>query len=184
MVVCDSNANFIAVDVRWPGKAHDARVWRASDVNVSLQTGFAGDRYLLGDSAYPIRTYLMKPYPRAEAANDATKRNFNTVVKEDRVLIENCIGQWKCRFQMLRIPLRLDMEIVPKFILATAILHNVGKYLNDNHDPEPDFKDDEESDDEYDDNSPNTSATAIRTAGQTKRDTIAALLLLSSGNRA
>ena len=67
MVVCDSNANFIAVDVRWPGKAHDARVWRASDVNVSLQTGFAGDRYLLGDSAYPITTYLMKPYPRLKS---------------------------------------------------------------------------------------------------------------------
>ena len=68
MVVCYSNANYIAIDVRWPGKAHDARVWRASDVNVSLQTGFAGDKYLLGDSDYPISTYLMKPYSRAETA--------------------------------------------------------------------------------------------------------------------
>ena len=118
-----------------------------------------------------------------------TKRNFNTVVKEDRVLVENCIGQWKCRFQMLRIPLRLDMEIVPKNILATSSLHNVGKYLNDNHDPEPDFKDEEEPGDKYDGNPTNiggnASAAAIRTAGQTKRDAIiVALLMLSSGNGA
>ena len=65
------------------------------------------------------------------------------------------------------------MEIVPKFILATSSLHNVGKYLNDNHDPEPDFN-----------IGGNASAAAIRTAGQTKRDAIVALLMLSSGNGA
>ena len=68
----------------------------------------------------------------------------------DHFLGNGATVRWKCRFQMLRIALRLDMEIVPKFILATSILHIVGKYLNDNYDPEPDFKDEEEPGDEYD----------------------------------
>ena len=70
----------------------------------------------------------------------------------------------------------------------TPILHNVGKYLNNDHDPEPDIKDEEEPGDEYDDYptniGENSSAAAIKTVGQTKRDAIAALIMLSSRNGA
>ena len=52
---------------------------------------------------------------------------------------------------MLRVPIKISIDLVPKFILATAILHNVGKHLNDTYDADSDFVDDdggEDSDDE------------------------------------
>ena len=133
MVICNSDGEFIAVCAKWPGRAHDARVWRNSAVFIKLSTGYTGDKYFIADSAYPISRHLLKPYSTQEAAAAPVKQHFNNVLTKDRVLIENVIGQWKCRFQMLRVALRLSLELVPKFILATAILHNIGKYLNDNY---------------------------------------------------
>ena len=175
MVICNSDEEFIAVCAKWPGRAHDAKVWRNSTVFNLLSTGYTGDKYLIADSAYPISRQLLKPYSSQEAAVDPVKQNFNNVLTKDRVLIENVIGQWKCRFQMLRVQLRLSLELVPKFILASAILHNVGKYLNDDFEPDPDFEDDDGGDDEDGQQLPGdgTSQAAVRRAGQAKRDAIA-----------
>ena len=79
MLVCSADCKFIAVDARWPGRAHDARVWRTSDVHARQTNGVSGDKYLIGDSASPISTHLLKPFTQQEAANDQVKRNFNKV---------------------------------------------------------------------------------------------------------
>ena len=85
----------------------------------------------------------MKPYSQADAAQDPVKRNFNNILSEERVIIENVFGQITSRFQMLRTPIRIDIEMVPKFIIACCVVHNVGKYLDDNwRDDETDEKDD------------------------------------------
>ena len=49
MLVCSADCKFIAVDARWLGRAHDARVWRTSDVHARLTNGVSGDKYLIGD---------------------------------------------------------------------------------------------------------------------------------------
>ena len=84
---------------------------------------------------------------------------------------------------MLRVPIRISLDLVPKFILATAILHNVGKHLNDTYDANSDFEDDDggEDSDNEDGYQPtnttgSTSQAAIRRDGQARRDAVAALL--------
>ena len=76
--------------------------------------------------------------------------------------------------------MRLSLELVPKFILATAILHNIGKYLNDNYEPDPGFKDDDDGGDDDDDGQQvipdGSSQAAVRRAGQSRRDTVALVL--------
>ena len=47
MVVCSADERFIHADVRWPGKAHDARVCRNSAVETVMSTGVSGNRYLI-----------------------------------------------------------------------------------------------------------------------------------------
>ena len=113
------------------GSVHDARIWRNSAVNTLLCTGIAGNKLLIGDSAYPISTYLCKPYPQSEANTNPVKKNFNSILSEERIVIEHVFGQLKSRFQMLRTLLRIAITLVPKFIVACCVLHNVGKYLND-----------------------------------------------------
>ena len=178
--ICDADYRIMDVNAAWPGSVHDARVWRNSGVFRLMQTGVAGDKLLLGDSAYPISSFMMKPFTEAEAAVDPVKRRFNTYLTKDRVLVENTFGQLKSRFQMLRVPLRIDLAMVPKFILACCILHNVGKDINDNF--EDDGNEDNDGDNFDPDDTPDSSANlpsgaaAMRASGMIKRDQIASML--------
>ena len=179
-VICNAKYEITHVDANWPGSVHDARIWRNSDPLNNLMTGISGDKLLIGDSAYPLSPYLMKPYSQADAAQDPVKRNFNNILSEERVIIENVFGQITSRFQMLRTPIRIDIEMVPKFIIACCVLHNVGKYLDDNwRDDETDEKDDVgdyDPDVVSDPSQVPSSAAAIRTAGQTRREEIASTI--------
>ena len=78
----------------------------------------------------------MKPFPVVEAAVDPANRAYNDVLTSERSTIEHSLGQLKIRFQMLTVPIRVDIEMVPKFILACCILHNAGKYIGDDWEDE------------------------------------------------
>ena len=131
---------------------------------------------MLADSGYGITPYLMVPFTQAQSAADPVKRRYNYILSRDRVVIENTIGQLKCRFQMLRVPLRIHLEQAPKLILAGCILHNVGEFLNDTFEDDPDYHDDDNEDEDDDGQALPTGATAVRIAGQNKRDQISAIL--------
>jgi hypothetical protein len=78
--------------VRWPGRINDARVFEASLLKQLMEGGNRG--VLLGDSAYPLREYMLTPYknPRPGA-----QEAFNSAHKETRSLIERDIGVIKQR---------------------------------------------------------------------------------------
>ena len=98
------------VDASWPGKVHDARIWRNSAAYRTLSTGVSGRCLLIGDSAYTLSPFLMKPFPAAQTATDPAKKAFNDVLTSDRSTIEHSFGQVKSRFQMLRVPNRSTVQ--------------------------------------------------------------------------
>ncbi len=119
---------FTSVDVGHPGKDHDACVFRASDLwfenGERIESLFALPEYhLVGDAAYPIKCYLLKPF--RECGNlTAGQRTFNHKLSCVRVVAEHAIGRWKGRFKRLRFvdcrsPVKARM-----IIAATAVLHN------------------------------------------------------------
>ena len=62
-MVCDSNKKFIDISAGWPGSMHDARIFDMSSISGVLERRLDGtDFHLLGDSAYPGSTRLLKPY--------------------------------------------------------------------------------------------------------------------------
>lgn len=62
-VVCDSEDKFINVVARWPGATHDSRILRNSSVWESFESGFYEQgTYILGDSGYPCKDWLLTPY--------------------------------------------------------------------------------------------------------------------------
>ena len=63
---------------------------------------------------------------------------------------------------MLRVPIRISLDLVPKFILATATLHNVGKHLNDTYDADSDFEDDDGGEDSDNEDGYQPTNTALQ----------------------
>ena len=176
-IICDGQYRILDAYIARPGSVHDARVWRNSPVKAFMDSGISGDKLILADSGYGIAPYLMTPYPRAESATDPIKSRFNTALSHDRVVVENTLGQLKNQFQMLRVTIRLSLEEVPKFILACCILHNVGIHLGDVFEDDPDLEGDYVTGDDGQGVIPSgAGASAVRAAGQTKRDQIAAIL--------
>ncbi|CAM4633405.1 unnamed protein product [Caretta caretta] len=82
----DHKGHFTDIDMGWPGKVHDARIFRNSGLFEQLQEGTyfpdqkitVGDVempiVILGDPAYPLMPWLMKPYT---GTLDSSKEQFN-----------------------------------------------------------------------------------------------------------
>ena len=73
--VADHNYCFIDVSIRWPGSAHDTRMFSSSNLFQSLRNGTIPQCRkvtvdgqpevpicILGDTAYPVLPYLMKEF--------------------------------------------------------------------------------------------------------------------------
>lgn len=86
--------------------------------------------HLIGDSAYPIRDYLLTPY-RDYGNLTIPQQRYNNKLCTTRVLIENAFGLLKARFRQL---IRLDYHSVKKmsvFIISCCVLHNLCIDLQD-----------------------------------------------------
>ena len=60
MAMCNASLVFTTLVVNWGGSAHDSRIFNSSRLCQALQDGqYRG--FLLGDSAYPLRSYLLTP---------------------------------------------------------------------------------------------------------------------------
>ena len=100
--VADGGKRFLDVAAGFPGSMHDSRVLRNSSLyrritNNELLLGptvrVAGREIrpvLLGDSAYPLSTWLLKPYH--EGTNDPEEINFNKELSRARVSVECAFG--------------------------------------------------------------------------------------------
>lgn len=76
--MCDTECHFINVVAGWPGRAHDARVFRVliiggmvinrtlvpeDQVLSKVINGKILELFLIGEPAYPFSKHLMKDYP-------------------------------------------------------------------------------------------------------------------------
>ncbi|XP_046811840.1 putative nuclease HARBI1 [Lucilia cuprina] len=108
--ICDSKLRFLDVYTEVPSK--------------ELQNLCAPNYHLLGDSAYPLREYLLTPFRDYGNLSDSEK-NYNLKFCQSRVKIENAFGVLKSRFRQL---MRLDfhnVETMAQFVIATCVLHNI-----------------------------------------------------------
>ena len=120
----------ISFVIRWPGEAHDARVWSKSPLcedltdlcymeNKRLDETF----HILGDSAYPLSNHLITLY-RVRQDMTLAQKKFNTNLASKRSVIEHAFGLLGLRFlRLMKLKVKsLDKRI--KCIVSSCVLHN------------------------------------------------------------
>lgn len=137
--ICDSNCLFQDVVCRWPGSTHDSQIFSNSYIRARFERGDFEDYTLVGDSGYAIKNYLITPL-----SNPVTRQEqlFNESQIRTRNCIERTFGQWKRRFPILAFGIRLKVEKVEAVVIATAVLENIAKLLNE---PDPPNNEEEEA---------------------------------------
>ncbi|XP_064605786.1 uncharacterized protein LOC135470681 [Liolophura sinensis] len=138
------DCNYLIRDVciGWPGKVHDARVLANSEMYRLGQSGklFANETckiqgtdvpvVILGDPAYPLLPWLMKPYAETARTSPAQYR-FNYTLSRNRMVVENVFGRLKGRWRRLLKGMDFSVQSVPIIISACCILHNFGETEGD-----------------------------------------------------
>ena len=66
--------------------------------------------FIIGDDAFPLRTWLMKPFSRRNLEND--QRIFNYRLSRARRIVENAFGILANIFQCLRTTMRQQPKTV------------------------------------------------------------------------
>lgn len=144
----DSNYRFVDIFVGWPAKVHDARVFKNSPLfshccartflPLQLSRVISGVRVpplIVGDSAYALSDWLMKPY--TDNGNLTREQvNFNKILSMTRVVVENAYGRLKGRFRSIAKRLDLNVETVCLVIAACCVLHNFCEVMGEDFNEE------------------------------------------------
>ena len=142
MAVVNANYEFVYVDFGTNKRISDGGVFANSTLCSRLQEGTAGlpeDEQLpgshrtlpfvfVGDDAFPLRRYFMKPYPFRD--QDDKQRIFSYRLSRARRMVENAFGIMANKFRIFLSAINLEPEKEEKIVLACTALHN---YLRREH---------------------------------------------------
>jgi len=123
--VCDASLIFQDVVAKWPGSHHDSFIMDMSALHDRFEDGEFGDSWMLGDSGYGLKRWLMTPYPNP---NTASERKFNLLHRKTRCVIEQSFGVLKSRWRILDHTggsLCYSPAKVAKIIITCCMLHNI-----------------------------------------------------------
>ena len=136
MGMCSYDYRFTLVDIGDSGRESDGSVFAASSIGHALATGSldlpeprqlpGSDKnfpyVIVGDEAFPLKNYLLKPYARKVL--DDTKRIYNYRLSRARRVIENVFGIMASRFRIFHRPINSRPEYVKNIVKAAVALHN------------------------------------------------------------
>ena len=78
--------------------------------------------FLLGDEIFPLKKWLMRPYPGKNTTEE--ERTYNYRHSKSRRCIENAFGILSAHWRIFQKPIRATVENVEKYTLACLVLHN------------------------------------------------------------
>ncbi|CAH1970381.1 unnamed protein product [Acanthoscelides obtectus] len=134
--VADANYNLLYADVGCQGRISDGGIFKCTSLYKDLENNTAHvprsdalpgktepvPYVLVGDDAFAMSSYLMKPYPGRTL--EIPKRIYNYRLSRARRIVENVFGIMSSKFRVLLKPIALQPNKVESVVLACAYLHN------------------------------------------------------------
>ena len=143
MAVVDADANFIYIDVGSNGRNSDGGVWDECSLSTALENKTlnlpAAERLsdaenaevpyvFLADEAFPLKSYLLKPYPGRGITPQ--KMRFNYHLSRARQVVERAFGLLAQRFRLFRGSIQCSPETCDSVIKTACVLHNWLNIIN------------------------------------------------------
>lgn len=136
LALVDGNKRFLAVDVGQYGRVSDGSVFTNSAIGKRLTEGSIGlppdenlggvslPYVIVGDEAFPLKRYLMRPFPRTGRRLSEAERIYNYRLSRSRNTVENAFGILSNTWRVYHHPLECRLELADKIVKATVVLHN------------------------------------------------------------
>lgn len=135
--VAGPDYRFIAIDVGGYGKESDGGIFRHSNLSKLLEAGALGTRRIttlpgtdvrvphvfLGDEAYPLKPYLMRPYPVSKLGEMETI--FNNRLSRARQVVEYAFGIMCSKWRLLYKSIEVNPTETDKIVKCICLLHNI-----------------------------------------------------------
>lgn len=123
MAIVDDNYCFRYIDVGCNGRVADAGVFQNCDIFLKLENNILPDGgFIVGDDAFPLKTYLLKPYSRKQLTKG--EKIFNYRLSRARRIVENAFGILVSRFRIFEKPLSCEVSTADKIVRTCCALHN------------------------------------------------------------
>ncbi|XP_041366976.1 putative nuclease HARBI1 [Gigantopelta aegis] len=137
MAHVDAEYKFMWIDIGTAGSHSDAQVFNHSELKDAIDNGVIGfpnaaplpgdDKnvpfFMLGDDAFALRTWMMKPYSTQNLEHD--DRIFNYRLSRARRIVENAFGILASRFRCLVPTMHQTPVTVVQIVEACVCLHNL-----------------------------------------------------------
>lgn len=137
LAITDAKGLFTIVDIGAEGRRSDGGILMHSEVGQALSNselnlpaprplevnGPSIPYVLLGDEAFALTNYMMRPYPRRNNL-DFSRKVFNYRLSRARRTVECSFGVLSARWRVYRKPILATVENSIKIMQATVCLHN------------------------------------------------------------
>lgn len=138
MALVDANYRFVVVDIGAYGKNSDGGIWRRSQMGQRFAEGtmnmpppanlpgsdLVANHAIVADEAFPLKDYILRPYPGVQSRADSTKRAYNYRQARARRIVENAFGILSQRWRMFLRALPLQPDSARLVVMASILLHN------------------------------------------------------------
>lgn len=117
---------FTYVNIGAKGRNSDGGIFNESSLKKTIEENsldLPSDAVFIGDEAFPLKPYLMKPYPRRNNLSKEQKI-YNYRLCRCRRIVENAFGILVSRFRIFERPIGLAPEKVDVIVKTTCVLHN------------------------------------------------------------
>lgn len=133
---CDAHCVFTFVNVGHFASCHDGRAIKETPLWQRLEAGLLGEHFLIGDNAYPLRSFLLHPWKGVQVGSAAD--SFNYYLSAARSSIERAFGILCLEFPVLKHGLQMQsVDDTVAAIHCCFILHNLRHAFNDAEFPTP-----------------------------------------------